>query len=384
MKTYISAREKIVGDLLSSVYSIQDEYHSGKYNLVSAGLYNYLPAIGFDKHETIFKNILLNQKLSCLEQSFPEVTDLINCENWTAEIQDILENKPSIICTFHTGSYRVINQFLLKHKIPFTLVVASSVLKNQGEQFKKIVEKQNSTSDESYFDIIDAEQPNAGIQMLRKLKMEHRLVIYIDGNTGTMKKDEISNNLCDIQFLNQRIYARMGVSFIAHAANVPIIPVVCYRPSLSEINLYFGDPIYPNLKKSRKEFAEHTTQVIYNFAAPIIKLYPEQWEGWLYLHKIININVLRNKELKFVKIEQFQEYATLRFNNIEYGLLKIEGSTYLLKKNGYISFPISYSLYNLLIKANTNSITKYEFDELEFEQLIQNMVLILAENIVNE
>lgn len=384
MKKYISAREKILGDTFSYVYSNQDEYYFGKYNLVSAGLYNYLPVIEFDKHETIFKNILLNQKLSCLEQSFPEVTDLINCENWTVEIQNILKNKPSIICTFHTGSYRVINQFLLKNNIPFTLVVSNSVLKNQGKLFKKIVEKQNSTSDESFFDIIDAEQPNAGIQMLRKLKMGLTLVIYIDGNTGTKKRDEISSNLCDIKFLNQRIYARIGVAFIAHAANVPIIPVVCYRPTLNEIKLYFDNPIYPNLKQSRKEFAEHTTQLIYDIAAAIIELYPEQWEGWLYLHKVIKINVLRNKDLKFAHDEQLDDLTTLRFNNIEYGLLKIECSTFLLKKNGYLSFPISYSLYKLLFKASSNSVIKTEFDELEFEQLIQNMVLILAENIDNE
>ena len=49
------------------------------------------------------------------------------------------------------------------------------------------------------------------------------------------------------------------------------------------------DPIVPDSNKERNVFAEETTQQIYDLAAPLIKAYPEQWEGWLYIHKVANI-----------------------------------------------------------------------------------------------
>ena len=377
---YQKRKEEILNKSLESFNIWENEHIAGKFNLVSAGLYNYLPHIDYNEHEKIFQNILLHQQLSNLEQYYSEALDYVSYENLTNDKMWILKNGPTVICTFHTGSYRMINHFLIKTKIPYTLVIAKSVMKSQGSLFCDLYKQLTNENIAGSFGIIDAESSSSGIQMLREIKKGKSLLLYIDGNTGT-GNDEKQH--CDIRFLKQRIFARKGVAFLAHISKVPILTVACYRMSVNDIRLQFFEPIMPDAYQNRETFTTAITQMIYDFAAPIISRYPEQWEAWLYLHKVAHVQVISEENKGYKLTHATQGNTLFKLNLYKFGVFKLAGDAFLFKKSGYLSFPISLDLYSLLLESIFCPVDKKEIFDTLFSELYENGVLIPAEQLCN-
>jgi lauroyl/myristoyl acyltransferase len=375
---YITQKNSIVKAFSHKLKIWEDDFVAGKFNLVSAGLHNYLPHIDYHQHEGIFKGILLHQRLSHLEQLYAEALEFVTCENIHDDTWELLKNGGAIICTFHTGSYRIINQVLIQHKIPFTLVIAKSILDSQGDQFNLLHQRFSGEQNGVSFGIIDAESPSSGLQMLREIKRGRTLVLYIDGNTGAGNNDKEKNNLCDIAFLGQRIFARKGIAFLAHVLGAPILTIASYRKSIDDIRLRFLDPIYPRIDPDRETFAQDTTQKIYDFVAEIITRYPEQWEGWMYLHKVAHIVNSGNTFNKQMVETTLNDEASLTLNLPEFGVLKLLDDFYLFRKSGYTSFHIGKDLYGFLHGSIAEPVKKKEMDEATFSQLFENNVLVPA------
>ncbi len=371
-QTYIESRNKLIRQFKQGLKVKEDENLNGQYNMVSAALVNYLPAIAIKTHEKIYKNILLHKKLSILEQSTYESLDFVTIENCSDEMISLLKNKPTIICTFHTGSYRLLNLFLMKNKIPYSLVVGKNVVEQEGDAFMKIYNSLPGNTGETNFSIIDAENATVGLQMLRAIKSGRSLVLYMDGNTGAGATTTKNYNRCPIDFLGQQIFARKGIAFLAHAANIPIVTVASYRASWEDIRLKFFDPIFPDLNKERGLFAEETTQTIYNLIAPIIKAYPEQWEAWLYIHKVAHIKHFETAGVD-KKIATITEKIAL--NSLRFGIFKLNGSSFLMRKSNYSFYEINNSLYNILMKCERRHIKKDCIDYKLFNQLYEQGVI---------
>lgn len=374
-KKPVSFKEKIkrVEKQYHNLEFYESDNLTRQFHIVSAGLLNYLPKIPYKKHEEIFKNILFHQQLSILEQDAMHLIHTMAIENFTSHTAQLLKEKPAIICTFHTGSYRLINLLLAKNGIPFSLVISQKVLQAQGSMFKRLFSRYSKTKNTNSFNLINAESPGSALCMFRELKKGKSLVIYIDGNTGAVAQTNQNENSCCISFLNQQIMARKGVGFLSHAAEVPILPVVCYRKSIEEITLHFFDMIYPDRKKDRNMFAQEITQRIYDMATPIISRYPEQWEAWLYLHKIARIikPVAINTLLPKVK-----SGGKLMFNNLQYGLFRVSQKNYIFNKSNYVAYPISGHVNLLLTEAMNQPVQKCSFDVNLFNELFKNHVLI--------
>lgn len=343
-----------------------------QYNLVGAGLLNYLPSINFKSHAQIFRNILFHQKLSLLEQGLPELLNKVQFQNLDSSIK-FLKNSPSIICTFHLGSYRLINLVLAKHKIPFTLVVAKSVIEKQGECFQLGFNRTNGDK-VACLELIDAEHPASALQMVKALKRGNSLVVYLDGNTGSGKQGHLNENCSEIQFLSQKLLVRKGVGYLSHAAKVPVLPVICYRTSLTEIVIKFFDPIFPDLGMDRKGFAERLIQRIYNLAGPYIERFPEQWEAWLYLYKTIVLQQVNTEPL-----HQLQHPGkTLIFNNKWFGLYQFKSQKYLFDKHDFLSYEIQTPLYGLLSKMQNRRVKTESIDVILLQDLYRKGVLIAS------
>ncbi|CAN5520529.1 hypothetical protein BH11BAC5_BH11BAC5_01400 [soil metagenome] len=370
--TYVEERDKLVNNFTAGIKVKQDEYLNGQMNMVSAALGNYLPAIDIHQHDSIYKDILLHKKLSVLEQSTYESLDYVEMENCNDDILFLLKNKPTIICTFHTGSYRLLNLFLMKHKIPYSLVIGEEVVQREGIQFQSIYNSLPGNANENNFNIIDAEKANVGLQMLRELKRGRSLVLYMDGNTGAGAATTKNDNRCIVDFLHQQLYARKGIAFLAHAADVPIITVTCYRKSWENIRLKFFDPIFPDKSKERNLFAQETTQKIYDLVATIIKTYPEQWEGWLYIHKVANIiNIDKTSNCK----KDSTPTEKISLDSLRFGIFKINGTSFLLRKGSYSFYTINDDLYDVLAKCSNGPVKKNCMEDSLFNQLYEQGVI---------
>jgi lauroyl/myristoyl acyltransferase len=368
---YVATRNTLVRHFKEGVKIKEDENLNGQYNLVSAALVNYLPSIKVKQHEEIYKNILLHQQLSILEQSTYESLDFVDMQNCGRETINLLKSKPTIICTFHTGSYRLLNLFLMKNKIPYSLVIGKDVVQQEGEAFQSIYNSLPGNANENNFNIIDAEKANVGLKMLRAIKSGRSLVLYMDGNTGAGAATTKNDNRCVINFLSQQIFARKGIAFLAHAANIPIITVASYRTSWENIKLRFFDPIFPDMSKERNLFAEETTQHIYDLVAPIINSYPEQWEAWLYLHKVAKVSNNKSQPIN----HGLGITEKIKFDSFQFGIFKLNGTSFLLKKNTYSFYEINNQLYDILSKCDNESIKKDSIENTLFNQLYEHGVI---------
>ncbi len=366
----ISARNKIIQHYQESFIVQNDEFLNGQYTMVSANLSNYLPAIDAREHINIFTELLIHKKISHLEQGSEEALNFLTVEGLSNETLNSLKEKPFIICTFHTGSYRLINLFLAKNNIPFALVTGKTILEKEGDSFISLYKRMTPNNTGNSLKIIDAETPQSGLQMLRELKKGRNLLLYIDGNSGAGTVTSKNDNRCIIQFLDQRIFARKGIGYLAHTANVPILTAVNYRESWNDVRLMFHDPIIPDPTIDRALFARDTTQKIYDLVSETVQKFPEQWEAWLYLHKTAHVSpsdLPSNEKYSGTQVE---------FNLRHYGIFKIESSSFLFKKSTYTSYPIDPSTYDILNNCMRHPVPVQQIESCIFTQLHQNGVLL--------
>jgi lauroyl/myristoyl acyltransferase len=372
---YIIKRNDIINSFDRKAKLWHDDLMLAKFNIVSACLSNYLPHIRYNEHEKIFKNIFLHQQLSIFEQSFYDLPDYVVYENMNAEIRGMLEKGGSIICTFHTGSYRLINLFLAKHKIPFSLVLSKEAMETQGESFKSMfIELNKDSTKQIDLKLIDAESPTSALQMIKDIKKGRNLVIYVDGNTGAGAETSNNQNHCNIDFLNQKIFARQGVGFLAHMLQAPVLTVASFRKSISDIRLRFYDPIFPDKGEDKVIEAKRITKNIFNLVAPLIKEYPEQWDAWFYLHKVSDVQ----EQVSEIPKPYPASNDKLIFNSSSFGIFKIIQSSFLFKKSNYKSYKISNQVYTQLIKCTTGPVKRKEINIPEFGELYKNNVLVNA------
>lgn len=341
---YQQQRNKLLHTYTQELQLEADEYLQGQFALVSAGLVNYLPEIPIATHSSVYKEVLLHQQLSVLEQNETGVLEYVQPEGPCAATLERLRTAPAVICTMHTGSYRVLNLFLIQLRIPFTLVAGTAVLTKEGDTFQRIYSKLNPNEADG-LRLIDAESSTAGLQMLRELKKGRSLVLYIDGHTGAGKATSDNANSCLVDFLGQQLYVRKGIAYLAHAAGVPILPVACYRKNMDDIRLRFYTAIEPDRSIDRDVFAATATQQMYYLFGEVIRAYPEQWEGWLTIHKTAKIvhapvDVLLNEQ---------KTGENILFNSYRFGIFKTGGIPYVLQKHQYLFYEIDDPLYRLLI-----------------------------------
>ena len=137
--------------------------------------------------------------------------------------------------------------------------------------------------------------------------------------------------------------------------------------------LNFLTRYFPDTAKEKNLFAEETTQYIYDLVAPLIKAYPQQWEGWLYIHKVANVihqaagNVIREKN------SAVSEKISL--DSFRFGIFKVNGSPFLLRKNTYSFYEINNQLYDLLSVCNDHPVKKEFIDNVLFNKLYEQGVI---------
>lgn len=375
-KKYLAQRSHIVTGILRDTDTAKDDTLNRTFNFVSANLLNFLPEIAADTHEYLFKDMLLHQQLSLLEYRYPEIVAHVTPEGSYEEVITLLKNQPCIVCTFHMGSNRVLNHLLAASEVPYAVVMANHIAQEEGEAFKGLFADAYQQQHGEPFTVIEAQKPDACLKMLRELKKGKSLIVYIDGNTGAGDDSIKNENRCRIDFLNGHVYARSGVAYLSHLANVPVVTAVSYRKSLDTIQLRFGAPIYPDLQKDRKTYAAETTQKIYNTFMPLLKQYPEQWECWMYLHKVVDYSSFAITD----SAPQPSQPAAGSFhlNKSRFGFFNIGEEKYLFNKRTYTSYRVSQDIYSVLLKSFSKAVLRDELSNQVFEQLYANRVFVQA------
>lgn len=342
---YRNQKELLYKNIVATTKNDQFLLNSFSFNMVSASLTNFLPNCDSGSHLHIYKEILFHQQLSLLDQFHPELVENILGEKEKA-IVTRLKHQAGIIVTFHTGSYRLLNHFLLLHKIPFTLVLASQVLREQGEAFCNLSADYNfSTHPDKNFNCIDAEQPAAALQMLRALKKGQSLLVYIDGNTGT-QSPSAKDNLLALNFLKGKLLVRKGIGAISHTAKVPIHCMATWIETNGNTALYHLGSIVPDIYESRALYVKRSLTFLYDHLARIVQRYPGQWEGWLYLHKSVQPIAVHTALPVAEHIDSMMMHNFFRFNSDDFGIFIMDEQYFLLHKRTYTFYQIDQQLFD--------------------------------------
>ena len=291
-----------------------------------------------------YEQVMQHRDWASLDEEEEEVYGMTRRTGDTSFLADI-HTRPRVFCTLHLGSYRLINHFLCRHGVQFTLVVDNATLEQQGAKFLAL-QAATSAYAGSTLRILNAESASIGLQMIREIKAGRSLLFYIDGNTGVGGMGRQDEKVVPISFLDGHILARKGIAFLAHVTRSPIVPVAAFRHDAADFEMHFFPAIVPDAQQPREAFAAETTQHIFDLFATLLRRYPEQWEGWLYLNHFVD------------QAARYQQYAPQPgpaelparpvFNQARYAIFWQGDRLQLFDQLTYLSFNLSEQLRALL------------------------------------
>ncbi|SDE78349.1 lysophospholipid acyltransferase family protein [Riemerella columbipharyngis] len=340
---------------------------SSQYNLMSGSLFKMLPKLKYEKHYDVFNGIQLHNTLTKFEQTSEDVLDYITIENLSRETLELLKNNPCVISTFHFGSYRVLNKYLVENNISYTAIAPRSIIESDKECFEKNMFIKGDAK------FIEFEAPNVAFQILRELRSGRSVFVYLDGFRGNL--NNISSECAIINFLEQKLYVKKGIIQLASIANVPLITGLSYRKSKNDVRLHFFDPIQDDKSKDREDFVQDTLENVYNQFSYFVNQYPEQWEAWMYLYKqmVIETNTQEYEKKEVIDFNNSQLY----FNSKRFGIFKILDENFLFDRYKFISYSIDENLYKSLQRALKYDLHKVSnIDNSMIEELYYNNILV--------
>ncbi|QNK62331.1 hypothetical protein H7F33_17575 [Pedobacter sp. PAMC26386] len=352
-----------------------------KFLLCKANKINFL-GHHLEKEDSLFyEDVLYNRELACNDESYySDVNKRTTLSGNIAALKDAKES-PKIFCTFHMGSYRYIYYLLIKEKIDFSVIIDDKTLTTQGEILNSIYEEFKDVESPGYLKLLNAESSSIGIQMIREIKSGKCLLLYIDGNSGVGGMQRNDEKLAQIDFLGKKILARKGISYISYATKTPIVPVISVKESESEFRTHFYDEITPSAIIDKEKYCEDTTQFLYDTLAEVLLKYPEQWEGWLYVDRFLDLEALRSE--KEQETYSINEGTRLKFNQERFNSFQINDDIYLFDMHRYDYLKISEKFKAYLSSLDSTPVFASDFNNEENGAILKKMFekKIIVENI---
>ncbi|GHB55641.1 hypothetical protein [Persicitalea jodogahamensis] len=317
----------------------REEGYCVRSGLFSANLTNFLPQVAEKEHEKLYTNLLRNLSLENFDRRLMHLSDVSALEGDLSLINNT--NKPFIFCTFHIGSYRLIANALLRKGYQFSTLVRKEVYETQRAEFKEYCDNMYDTfQTPSKVNILNAEDPRVLLQMTRELKAGRSLLVYIDGDTGSGEDHKTT-----VDFLNQQLRVRKGIPYASYLSGVPILPIVQYRKENLQNVLRIGKPIAMKKNEGREEFSQRSLKAIYKYFGGYIKKYPDQWEGWTYIH---NAMIIKPESTSTTTTYNLNKKATYRFNQSRYRIFELESNYLLFDRSAYETFEITADMKQYL------------------------------------
>ena len=302
----------------------------------SANLHKLMPNVSYAAHPAYYA--------SAWRYRLQATNDDLNWK-WLNELpapNDFLNTlqQPGVIASFHTGPYRLLCMWLIRHGIPFTLVVSADVAHGQGESndgwYRRIADNDKA----GHMHCLLAEDPMVMRKMVRHIKQGRFILLYVDGNMGAGKMGNYKGSLT-LDFLAHRIRVKTGVAELARLAKAPIYPVLAAFDDKGVPELVFRSPINTaNLPAARKVFVAHVMKQLYDWLQSFLGKNGLQWEGWFYVHADL------------VRDTDAANHGFLRY----YAPFEFAGKYFLLHKDSFMVYPISADVYQMIQNMCCNNV----------------------------
>ena len=325
----------IVPNPLPKRIASADTLSLNTFGLISANLYNFLPQMPYQKHRVLYRDFKLNQWLHGLDSAFFDDEYPLPVEGM-GEVLDKITNQNGIICTYHFGVYQLINSILINAQSRFALLVGADVYSSWRDRYPKMMERLDQAVSAGRFVLLNAESAGSLREMYRLIKKGFTMIIYVDGIQGL--KQGMERQLTCVSFLGQRIFVPKGAAIVSHYFKVPIYPVLALRRT-NKVQILMGETIYPDQFSEKEEYSRYAMTRAFSFLSTYVVHWPEQWTNWSLLHYFLKGRAPINREIDPREVPEYGEYS----------LIKIQRTSYLLKKANYEIFPLNESDFEILL-----------------------------------
>jgi lauroyl/myristoyl acyltransferase len=368
-----------------------DQLELNSMEFASANLRHLLPRIPIADHPGIIDDILFNRECSDLDENNYFLLERTTIIDQNSLLIASIE-KPAIFCTFHVGSYRLINHAIISRSLNYILPVESKIYLEQTTRYmENLISCRSYFKSNSQFMVVNAEESTAALTMARKARSGWSLLTYIDGNTGVQGSGRRDSKMLRVSLLGKAIYARKGIAFLSHFLKLPIIPVTCEITGPMERTLTFHEKIEPSHgSDDRDAYCQMATEKLYSVLGAYLKKSPSQWLGWMELQKYIDMDGLEaNKDVREQDVVDLSGAHKmignmLVFNHERYGFIVQDEQPVLLDKDTYKLLSLPKNISNILescrepIEVASMGISDDQIELLE--ELVSMKMLLLVNN----
>ncbi|MEL7162222.1 MAG: hypothetical protein AAFN92_15810, partial [Bacteroidota bacterium] len=326
------------------------------------------------RHWQYYLNLLCYRDLMLQEHtSISNIDALFGVEEATNE--GYTGPLPAIFTSFHFGSYRAVTGVLVHQGIDFVMVINEEINRTEGENIRKTVAHiQEVLGTNVFFDLLIAEAPGAAMKMNAYLQSNVSVAIFTDGNTGVGGAFRKGNGLSKVDFLGKPIQVRRGVAVLSKISRKPIVPIMIPYSESSTMHpvIIFHDPIDNQARQAN--YVDVAMQKLYGILEEYVREHPDQWQGWLYLHKYLDIASLRTQEDESSTDNlDCPGNTPMAFNQRRFTVFKMDNNGFLFDREKYLTYPVDQATFELLTAFIKTPRTLYEMQYKAGKELVDNL-----------
>jgi lauroyl/myristoyl acyltransferase len=159
----------------------------------------------------------------------------------------------------------------LTHGFKVVLIIDEHVYNRQKEKIEKLYLKYKEEAERknSDFIILNVKEPSFIFKLKKLLLGGYVLVVYMDGNAGSLKEKNFNKGWVEIDFLNSKVHVKNGISLLSLLLKASIIPVITYWGVREELEIKFYPSISPNDYSDNKLYIRDFIHFGYKFSTRI-------------------------------------------------------------------------------------------------------------------
>ncbi len=195
----------------------------------------------------------------------------------------ISPERAQFILSFHFGYYRAVPAFLVQRGYKLCIPVAKEVMLQQSQHYAALL----GDRWQKQVVFLDAEDPYLFFKLRQQMDLGYHVFCYLDGGVSTAN-DVQGQKLSEIPFLNGSIKIKHGILHMAFLLQKNITVLIAKIAAENEpIVIYELSHWYENWFPSGRQFTDYFSRIIYKDFEEVLLEYPEAWEAWFYLHRIM-------------------------------------------------------------------------------------------------
>lgn len=322
------------------------------FQFLSANLSKCLPSLPVTQHKSAYFDILSYRILQHIDTQFSAQFSGIDDFN-EFDYAEIKKHLPALFVSYHSGSYRSAIAFLVKYNINVVLIADPIAYKHNADkmtdQFLMVKNAFNSTSE---LILYPADKPDLTIQIMDKMRKGYSVLAYVDGNAGANGYFNRDNSQ-KISFFNQQIFVRTGLATLSFYLKAPIIPMLSFYDENLKPRWNIYDPIIPaKEERNPATYVNKSTRYLYAILEKALEKYYVQWEGWLFLHRYLDIEPFSGLNADTTATP---DVSTVMIND-NVGLFIFDNKYYALNKENYKLLELTPDVFHLFDKGNMDAI----------------------------